>query len=54
MPLKPGSSQAVISRNIAEMLSSPTFAPMKPQAVRRRMAAAAAYRKARESRRKKR
>ncbi len=48
MPLRKGKSRRIISRNIEEMLRSPTFAPGKPQWKRRQMAAAAAYRKARE------
>lgn len=53
MPLKPGHSMKTIAQNISEMLRSSTFAPTKPPSKRRKMAAAAAYRKAGKTSRKK-
>lgn len=47
MPLKSGKSKKVISKNIAEMLKSKTFAKGKSDLKRRAMAVAASYRKAR-------
>lgn len=49
MPLKAGKSKATVSENIGEMVESPTFAEDKSPEKRQQMAAAAAYRKARES-----
>lgn len=47
MPLKSGRSKKTISGNIREMVRSKTFGKGKSAAKRRKMAAAAAYRKAR-------
>ena len=49
MPLKEGSNQETISSNIKETLESGTFARGKSKKKRRKMASAAAYRKARKS-----
>lgn len=52
MPLKKGKSKKVQSRNIAEMIASPTFARGKSPAKRRQMAVAAAKRTAGVARRR--
>jgi hypothetical protein len=49
MPLEPGTSRETISSNIRDTLESPTFGRGKSRKKRREMAAAASYRKARES-----
>jgi len=53
MPLKKGKSKKTISKNIEEMMVSPTFGKLKSQKKRQEMATAAAYSKARKSARKK-
>lgn len=49
MPLKSGTSAATHGSNVKEMVESKTFGKGKSASTRRRMALAAAYRKARES-----
>jgi hypothetical protein len=49
MPLASGSSRKTISKNVAEMMRSRTFGAGHSKAKRAKMAAAAAYRNARES-----
>ncbi len=51
MPLKEGKSKKTIGFNIKEMFASPTFAKGKSNEKKMKMAQAAAYKKARESKR---